>query len=298
VAEPAPISAPLHQLIVEVERSGAAAVESVLEALGALSVTLRDAGDEPLLEPLPGERPLWRRVRVEALFRSLPAPARLDAALGDAVGRPCVWRATPLAERDWVRETQAAFPARRYGRALWVCPSWDEAPDGGTVVRLDPGIAFGTGTHPTTALCLEWLDAHPPAGRTVVDYGCGSGILGIAAALLGARRVHATDIDAQAREATRDNARRNGLDESRLAVAPPDRVTNVRADVVMANILHGPLLRLEPRLAELTRPGGTLVLSGLLQDQADALRAAYRPDFHFTDGRQSGEWILLEARRR
>jgi len=298
VVEPETTCAALQQVTVEVDRGGAQAVETALEALGALAVSLRDAGDEPLLEPPPGTHPLWGRVRVEALFQPLPPTDRLEAALRAALGGPVRWAVAPLGERDWVRETQARFGARRFGRELWVCPSWEPPPARGTVLRLDPGVAFGTGTHPTTALCLEWLDAHPPRRRTVLDYGCGSGILGIAAALLGAHRVWATDIEPQALEATARNALRNGLEAERLQVDPPQRLGATRADLVMANILHGPLLALRPRLAAHTAPGGTLLLSGLLRGQADSLRAAYERDFAFLETRTKGDWVLLEARRR
>ena len=297
MGEPGSQALQLNQIVVEVPRAQAGTAEAALQGLGALSVTLRDAGDEPLLEPLPGEQPLWGRVRVEALIpASVPSEA-VGTALGDTLGSPCPWAVFPVPERDWVRETQAAFPARRFGRRLWVCPSWEEAPREATVLRLDPGLAFGTGAHPTTALCLEWLDAHPPRGQQVVDYGCGSGILGIAAALLGASTVWATDIDAQALEATRSNAAHNDLEPHRLQVVCPEALDGTSVSLVLANILQGPLLALQPTLTALVAPGGTLVLSGLLRDQAEAVRMRYTPAFRFVAERTLDDWVLLEARR-
>ncbi len=298
MAERAPEAQAFTQITVEVARASAESAEGALERLGALSVSLCDAGDDPLLEPLPGEQPLWGRVRVEGLFASPPQRQDIEAALSAALGGGCRWLQTTVPERDWVRETQASFPARRFGSRLWVCPSWDEAPPGATVVQLDPGLAFGTGTHPTTALCLEWLDAHPPTNQCVVDYGCGSGVLGIAAARLGADTVWATDIDPQALEATRLNAMRNRLGPERLRVCSPEHLGAVTASLVLANILHGPLLSLRETLSARLAPGGTLILSGLLREQAASIRAGYAADFHFAGMHTEQEWVLLEARRR
>lgn len=271
--------------------------EPALAELGALSTTFRDAADQPLLEPAPGETPLWDEVRVEALF---------DAGDDLAAVVDTLQRALPLRdgtvdihdvrEQAWERAWMERFAPMRFGRRLWIYPSHITPPDDGRVaVILDPGLAFGTGTHPTTALCLRWLDAHPPAGKTVLDYGCGSGVLAIAAARLGAPRVYATDIDPQALTATQNNATANAaagqLETGDPGQAPP-------ADLVLANILSGVLIELAGIVSERLRAGGRLVLSGILHDQADAVRAAYAPYVEFTGVEREEDWVLLEGLRR
>lgn len=191
------------------------------------------------------------------------------------------------------------FRPMRFGQRLWICPSWDEPPAGDAIsILLDPGLAFGTGTHPTTALCLEWLDAHPPAGLEVIDYGSGSGILAVAALKLGAARVTAVDIDPQALTATRDNAARNGVDDARLHVDYPEALGETTADLVLANILAGPLVELAPAMAGRVRPGGAIVLSGILREQADTVRQAYTAWFDMDPPAFREDWTRLTGRRR
>jgi ribosomal protein L11 methyltransferase len=279
-------------------------VEHALESLGAGAVTYSDAGDTPVLEPAPGETPLWAATRVTALFDDSADEAELAAALRLALGveRLPAWQVEVLADRAWEREWLRDFRAMRFGRRLWVCPTGSsvDQPDA-VVLRLDPGLAFGTGTHATTALCLEWLDAAGLDGCRVLDFGCGSGILAVAALLLGARHATATDIDAQALTATRANAERNGVAGS-LTVLAPDRLRDERGDepfdVVLANILAAPLATLAQQLARLTRRGGDIVLSGILVSQADEIRAAYEPWFEMAPAVAREDWIMISGRRR
>ncbi|HKL62812.1 MAG TPA: 50S ribosomal protein L11 methyltransferase [Woeseiaceae bacterium] len=279
-------------------------LEEALQSLGASAFTYSDAGDTPVLEPAPGETPLWAATRITALFDEAPDEAQLTAALCDALGRDELpaWQIETLADRAWEREWMRDFHAMRFGRRLWVCPTGStvEQPDA-AVLNLDPGLAFGTGTHATTALCLEWLDAARLEGCRVLDYGCGSGILAIAALLLGAGHATATDIDVQALTATRANAARNAV-AGRLTVLAAGRFGDGTGaglfDVVLANILAAPLAGLAPRLAHVTRSGGDIVLSGILRSQADEIRAAYEPWFDIAPAVAREDWIMISGRRR
>ena len=287
-----------RQVVFELPAARAGLAEAALEAVGAASVTWAEAaGAEAVLEPPPGETRLWDRVRVEALFASEVAPGPVREALAEALGGlPDDWREVEVADRAWERAWLADFGPIDFGHGLWVVPTDSEPPVADAVnLRLDPGLAFGTGTHPTTALCLEALAAQPPVGQTLIDYGCGSGLLGIAALRLGAERVIAVDNDPQARRATRDNARRNdvaaGLEViDSEAPLPP-------ADGILANILAGVLITLAPRLLAALRPGGRLMLAGLLDDQAAAVRAAYEPAIAFEAGALRDGWRRLDGRR-
>jgi ribosomal protein L11 methyltransferase len=277
----------------------APALEAAMTAAGALAVTLGDAGDAPVLEPAPGEAPLWPVTVVTGLFPGDQDPAELEARLvGAAPGPlpPLVLR--PLAEQAWERAWMDRFHPMRFGRRLWVVPSTHEPPDPEAVnLRLDPGLAFGTGTHPTTALCLQWLDGAPVAGRRVIDYGCGSGVLAIAAAKLGAREVVAVDLDPQALEATRDNAARNGVAD-RVRTLPADGAAPEPADLLVANILAGVLVALAPRLQGLLVPGGLLALSGVLAEQVDRVAAAYAPHLVLDPPTLRAGWALLTGHRK
>lgn len=263
---------------------------------GALALTLLDAADQPLLEPAPGEMPLWREVTLEALLpKEVDAAALvLDLVARGLIDSPSDSHLEAVPERDWVRAWMDRFRPMRFGESVWICPSHVEpAPDWPVVVRLDPGLAFGTGTHPTTALCLEWIDAFDFGGRTVIDYGCGSGVLAIAAALKGAARVVAIDHDPQALTATADNAARNGV-ASRIETCLPDDFAGDPANVVLANILAGPLIELAPRLIAALAPGGRLVVSGLLAEQIDDVRGAYSSALEAAGERIRGQWAALE----
>lgn len=275
-------------------------VEAALEEAGALSVTLEDAGDEPIYEPDADKPSLWSDTRLTALF---PADAHMDsvllrlkADLGVAALPP--HRVEPLEDRDWVREWLKDFKPMRFGKRLWICPTAYTPPDAGAVnLILDPGLAFGTGTHPTTALCLEWLDGADLAGKEVVDYGCGSGILAIAAARLGARHLWAVDNDPQALVATRDNAARNGVTD-RLSVCLPPAFPALKADLLLANILAGPLVSLAPLFAAHMKPGAPLVLSGILKTQEPDIRRAYEADFTGLEVASKDDWIRITGIRK
>jgi ribosomal protein L11 methyltransferase len=259
---------------------------------------MTDAGDEPLLEPAPGTAPLWRDVRVTALIPADLAGSELRTRIAAAIApRPCPPLVTSaLAERDWVRESLARFAPMRFGTRLCVCPSWCEPPaDAQVVVTLDPGVAFGTGTHPSTALCLEWLDAAPLSGVRVIDYGCGSGVLGIAALALGAAAVDAVDIDPQARAAALDNAGRNSVGE-RLAVHAPGAPL-APAAVLVANILAGPLVELAGTLSGLLGSGGRIALAGITAGQVEEVAAAYGRAVAWAPPRARGDWALLHGVR-
>lgn len=272
-----------QQLVIELDGREPDLAEAVLVELGAVSVTLSDAGDNPVLEPGPGETPLWASTRLTALFDATLDLENIAATLRSrlAPDSPLQFRIEALADRDWEREWLKDFGPMRFGQSLWVCPRGSELPEPGAIlVELDPGLAFGTGTHPTTALCLEWLDSLDLPGRTVIDYGSGSGILAIAALKLGARTATAFDIDPQAIIATRDNAERNGVAE-RLAVTLSPGDLETPADIVVANILAGPLIELATKVLDLTITGGKLALSGILSSQVAEVEAAYARGLRF-----------------
>jgi ribosomal protein L11 methyltransferase len=278
-------------------------LEGWLFARGALSVTLEDEADQPLLEPGPGETPLWDAVRLTALFAG---HEDLTPLLGEVPPELCTQApsvAVPVADREWTRVWEDQFHPLQMGERLWICPSWTPPPDPDAVnILLDPGLAFGTGTHPTTAMCLRALDADLPPGKRVVDYGCGSGILGIAAARLGAAAVLGVDNDPQAMTASRDNARRNEVPDTTFPVVlPQDNLVatwQASANWVVANILAGPLVALAPVLTSLMVPGGRLLLAGLLADQAEAVIEAYAPKVALSIADQQEEWVLLAGDKR
>ncbi len=274
-------------------------VSDLLEQLGALAVTFEDAADSPILEPRPGERRLWPRTDVIGLFAKGTDPEPILKSLQAVLGDHVPMAATALEERNWIRAWMDQFKPVKCGRRLWICPSWLHVDEPGAVaVMLDPGLAFGTGTHPTTWLCLNFLDSLDLEGKTITDYGCGSGILAIAALKLGARQALGVDIDPQAIQASEENARRNGVeDRFKLSLGAPAEGLQ-KADVTVANILAGPLAELEGEIASLTAKGGRLALSGILDYQADEVCLAYEKDFRI-DGRAVREgWARIEATRR
>ena len=278
-------------------------LEDWLFARGALSVTLEDEADQPLLEPGPGETPLWDAVRLAALFAGSEDLSQLLDEIPPELCTQAPTVAVPVADREWTRVWEDQFHPMQMGERLWICPSWTPPPDPDAInVLLDPGLAFGTGTHPTTAMCLRALDANLPPGKRVVDFGCGSGILGIAAARLGATAVLGVDNDPQAITASRDNALRNEVPDAAFPVVLPqdDLVANWQAstDWVVANILAGPLMALAPVLTALMAPRGRLLLAGLLVDQAQAVVEAYAPGVALSVADQQEEWVLLAGEKR
>ncbi len=283
-----------------------ARVEAALEDLGALSISLRDADadtpdEQAIFEPGVGETPLWNALMLQALFDAQVDRAGLIHGLADLVPELVAEQITfrEVAEQDWTRAWMDQFQPMRFGRRLWIYP-WNIEPStdiaDAVIVRLDPGLAFGTGTHPTTALCLEWLDATDLAGKSVIDFGCGSGVLSIAALKLGAARVIGIDNDEQALVASRINAERNDVSE-RIELHLPDAAPTTQVDVLLANILAGPLLELAEKFSRCVRLGGHLVLSGILHGQEAELLSRYAQ--WFTDLRvdRRDEWMRISALR-
>jgi ribosomal protein L11 methyltransferase len=294
---------PWLSITLDLDGTRAEAVSEALVEAGALSVSMEDAQaggpgeDAQFGEPDSSPPRPWRRTRLVALAE----PGADAAEMVGRAARDCGIEAPAFAvgrveDDDWVRRTQAQFAPLRCGERLWIVPSWHAAPDPGALnIRLDPGLAFGTGSHPTTRLVLAWLERSVRGGERVLDYGCGSGILALAAARLGAREVAATDLDPLALEATASNARANGV---AVGVAAPESVPAGTFDIVVANILANPLIALEPVLAARTRRGGRLALSGILAAQAAEVLAAYAADFDCAAGAAEDGWVLVEGRRR
>lgn len=288
----------LTELELDTAADRAEAIERQLFELGAVSVEFGDAGDEPLFEPPPGAHPLWSTVRVKAIFADSLRAEIAAAAL--AAESPSPARLSAIVDQDWVRAGLAGLTHIHAGGDLWIVPSWEPLPDieRGVFVHLDPGLAFGTGSHPTTAMCLAALAEAPPQGQRVLDYGCGSGILAIAALKLGAAYALGVDIDPQALQATGSNAERNAIAPGRLETAFPEAEPPAAGfDLILANILAAPLVALAPTLARSVRPGGRLLLAGLLDWQADEVVAAYRDDFDINIGAERDGWVRLDGRR-
>jgi ribosomal protein L11 methyltransferase len=270
--------------------------------VGALALTLTDALDNPVLEPAPGETPLWPEMKVQALFALDRDPVQLLVELEDVLPDPVLRSArfATLDDRDWTRAWMDHYQPMRFGQRLWIYPTTIEPPGDSalTIVRLDPGLAFGTGTHPTTALCLRWLDGLPWSGQTLFDYGCGSGILAVAALRLGAARAYGLDNDPQALLASRENAARNGV-EAQLTLLRADSPTlPPPCDILCANILLNPLLELRDRIASTVRSGGLAAFSGMLAHQGREFIERYTPLFDDFTTTQQEDWIRITARRR
>ncbi|HVE89583.1 MAG TPA: 50S ribosomal protein L11 methyltransferase [Burkholderiaceae bacterium] len=287
------------------ENSAEALADALLEH-GALAVSIEDANagnsDEQPLYGEPGfepTRPAWARSRLRILVESNQADAMIEAARVTTQTAAPIETRVAVSDTDWVRKTQSQFEPTRISERLWIVPSWHKPPENATVVRLDPGIAFGTGTHPTTRLCLTWLDASLRAGVSVLDYGCGSGILAIAAAKLGAATVVGVDIDPQALAAARANSRANGVDAGYTDLHEFSQ-SNISFDVVLANILSNPLKLLAPALVARVAPRGFLVLSGILERQVDEVIAAYRhadATLRLESWRADDGWVCMVGTR-
>ena len=290
---------PWLQLRLAITPEQAEPLEDTLLALGAVSVTFMDGEDQPIFEPDLGTTPLWSHTHLLALFEAETDSAELldnlarlsDGALPDH-------QLEQIADQDWERSWMVHFQPMQFGRRLWIVPSWHAAPEPDAVnLLLDPGLAFGTGTHPTAALCLEWLDGQQLQGSSLIDFGCGSGILAIAGLLLGAESVCATDIDIQALEASRDNAQRNQIADERLTLHLPEDMPQEPADILVANILAGPLVSLAPQLSRLVKPGGLIALSGILAEQTEDILGAYRAHFDLDPVAEREGWIRVSGRR-
>jgi len=292
---------PWIQLKLNANNENAEQIGELLMDNGALSATFTDSHDTPIFEPMPGETRLWGDTDVTGLYEAdtninpIIEILRSSSLLPDNF----VFKVEPLEDKDWVREWMDNFHPMQFGERLWICPSWKPIPDENAVnVMLDPGLAFGTGTHPTTALCLAWLDAQDLQDKVVIDFGCGSGILAIAALKLGAKRVIGIDIDPQAITASRDNAERNNVSDQLELYLPEDLPEAVLADVLVANILAGPLRELSNSIECLVKSNGALALSGILEQQADELVSVYSQWFDMDTPKIQEEWARLSGIKR
>jgi len=290
------------QLVIQSKTEQASLLSDLLSEAGSSAVTLRDAADQPLYEPPIGETPLWHDTEVIGLF---DANTDMDAVLltiTNATGHCPKYTLNPLEDKDWVREWMTHFKPTVFGKNLWIVPSHHaeqhitEHPDAINIL-LDPGLAFGTGTHPTTAMCLEYLDQTPPVNQTVIDYGCGSGILAIAAAKLGAEHILAIDNDPQALLATEDNAQKNNVHQL-FEIKLPDTQHETKADMLVANILAKPLIELAPLFADLLKDNGKIALSGILTEQTDEVFQAYSDLFEIKVYKQQDDWVCLSGYRK
>ncbi len=275
-------------------------VENLMLDQGAQSISISDARDEPIFEPLPGQTPLWSHSIITGLFDDGHTAENLMQTISSVLPRHLLasLRCQRLEDEDWQNSYQQHFNPIQVSERLWIVPSWHQPPDAGAVnITLDPGMAFGTGTHPTTALCLQWLGDPQVASWDVIDFGCGSGILAIAAIKLGASHVQAVDIDPQAILATLENCRTNDIKESLIDVGLPTQLADRQVDLLIANILCQPLIDLHEQLTNLVKPGGKILLSGILKTQLDTLQSVYQKYFELDPPECSGDWARLSGTR-
>ena len=289
-----------HQVSVITDKKTAPKVSDFFSDLGAVSVTYMDAEDQPVYEPPPGETKIWQLTKVIALFELDTEPELVKTVLFSRFKEHLLenWFHEVLQDQTWERTWMDHYQPMKFGVSLWVCPTGQEKSDPGTVcMTLDPGLAFGTGTHPTTALCLEWLAEHDLTDKVVIDYGCGSGILAVAALLLGAKQVHAIDIDPQAITATLVNAEKNNVVD-RIKCYLPEQFPGFKVDIVIANILAKPLCELSEQISELIKANGEIILSGILNEQAESVIAAYkRYNINFHPPEIQKDWCRLDSKR-
>ena len=286
-----------HQLSIIANKATAPEISDFFNALGAVSVTYMDAEDHPVYEPAPGETRIWDNTKIIALFTTDAEPELVKKLLFSTFSKQPIsnWQQEFLDDQVWERAWMEHFQPMKFADRLWVCPTGQEISEPNTVcMTLDPGLAFGTGTHPTTELCLEWLAENDIKGKSIIDYGCGSGILAIAAALLGAEKVFAVDIDPQAVTATYNNAIKNNV-QSRIIISNADEFSPILADILIANILAQPLMELSEFLSKMVKTNGQLVLSGILKEQATSVIDCYHQNFHFNQPIYSGDWCRLDG---
>ena len=289
-----------HQISVITQENIAPQLADFFSNLGAVSVTYMDAEDEPVYEPAIGETKIWSNTQVIALYELDADPELIKTQLYKQFNHNDLhdWVYEAIADQEWERAWMEYYKPMKFADRLWVCPTDQEQVESGTVcLTLDPGLAFGTGTHPTTALCLEWLASHELCTKTVIDYGCGSGILAIAAILLGAKVAHAVDIDPQAITATESNALKNKV-EDKIKTYLPEQFNPFQADIVLANILAKPLIDMAEQICALVVSGGQLVLSGILYEQAESVINAYQEQIIFKPLVQQEDWIRLDGVKR
>ena len=289
-----------QQISFEVQKSEVDLISEVLVGLGSLSITFKDAQDNDIYEPPVGTTPLWEKVTVAALFSSEMSKDYVEKTILEICDIN-ISDASSLKDKVWEKECQKDFPAMQFGKKLWVCPSWDIKPELSTedvVIMMDPGLAFGTGTHQTTSLCLEYLDENPPVNLDVIDFGCGTGILAIAAAKLKAKSVLAIDNDPQAVIASHENANKNHCNDVINAIHSMDQDNSSRCDLLIANILANPIIELEPLFSEFLKSNGTILLSGIIKDQVKEVVSCYSQNFTDIKLANKDEWYRISATRK
>jgi ribosomal protein L11 methyltransferase len=286
------------QITFAVENTQAEQFEELLFENGALSVTMLDAADQPIYEPPLNTTPLWKETQLKTLFEIGTNVDELLDELQSKWGRSLpFYDIEELEDEDWIQKGTADFHAMQFGKRLWVCPSWESEVNqqDAVIIQLDPGLAFGTGAHPTTSLCLKWLDDHDLKGKTVLDFGCGTGILAIAALKLGAAHAIGTDNDPQALDASKENAQNNQVN---LELYLPEKLPQNQVDIIVANILANPLCELAPTLIELVKPQGLLVLSGILHDQSTQICEIYQAFADVLEITQQDDWLRIVVQKR
>ena len=288
------------QISFEVKKSEIDLVSEVLMGLGSISITYSDALDDAIYEPPVGQTPLWDNVKVNALFSSEVNQKSIETSISD-ICNIVVIDTVKLKDRVWEEECQKDFPSMRFGKRLWVCPSWDAESilsNDSIVIHMDPGLAFGTGTHQTTSLCLEYLDSNPPKNLHVIDFGCGTGILAIAAAKFGAKSVIAIDNDPQAVLSSKENVAKNKCENTITTIHLIDQESDNKCDLLIANILANPLVELEPLFSDLVHTNGMLLLSGILKEQVDRVVKCYSINFSNIEVANKGEWFRISGKRK
>jgi len=288
------------QISLEVKKSEIDLISEVLMGLGSLSITYSDAFDDAIYEPPVGQTPLWNSVKVNALFSSEVNQKSIEASILE-ICNIVVIETLELQDRVWEDECKKDFPSMRFGKKLWVCPSWDtetKLSNDSLVINMDPGLAFGTGTHQTTSLCLEYLDSNPPKNLRVIDFGCGTGVLAIAAAKLGAKSVIAIDNDPQAVLSSKENVAKNNCENIISTIHSIDQEGSNQYDLLIANILANPLVELEPLFSELVYSNGMLLLSGILKEQVDRVVNCYSVNFSNIEVVNKDEWFRISAKRK
>ena len=288
------------QISFEVKKSETDLVSEVLMGLGSVSITYSDALDDAIYEPPVGQTPLWDNVKVNALFSSEVNQKSIETSISDICNIVVIDTVT-LKDRVWEDECQKDFPSMRFGKRLWVCPSWDAESilsNDSIVIHMDPGLAFGTGTHQTTSLCLEYLDSNPPKNLHVIDFGCGTGILAIAAAKLGAKSVIAIDNDPQAVLSSKENVAKNKCENTITTIHSINQGSDRKCDLLIANILANPLVELEPLFSDLVHTNGMLLLSGILKEQVDRVVKCYSINFSNIEVANKGEWFRIYGKRK
>ena len=288
------------QISFEVKKSETDLVSEVLMGLGSVSITYSDALDDAIYEPPVGQTPLWDNVKVNALFSSEVNQKSIETSISDICNIVVIDTVT-LKDRVWEDECQKDFPSMRFGKRLWVCPSWDAESilsNDSIVIHMDPGLAFGTGTHQTTSLCLEYLDSNPPKNLRVIDFGCGTGILAIAAAKFGAKSVIAIDNDPQAVLSSKENVAKNKCENTITTIHSINQGNDRKCDLLIANILANPLVELEPLFSDLVHTNGMLLLSGILKEQVDRVVKCYSINFSNIEVANKGEWFRISGKRK